>query len=185
MTLTGTQGELQTLSDTIVIILASKGELMAMEELVRRQQARVRQFMYGLCRHRDEADDLAQTVFLRLWQALPRLRTVEAYFGWQKQIMVNVWKESLRNQRLEFSDADPLEVQGGADDKQGLKHDLNAALLKLSPEKRLCVVLSYHEGLTHPEISAITGLAKGTVKSHITRGTALLRTMLASYGEQA
>jgi RNA polymerase sigma-70 factor (ECF subfamily) len=46
---------------------------------------------------------------------------------------------------------------------------------------RLCIVLSYNEGMTHPEIAELTSLPLGTVKSHIVRGATRLRQLLAAY----
>ena len=177
--------ELHHLSDTLVITLASKGELSAMEELIRRQQGKVRQFMYHLCHHRDEADDLAQQAFLKIWQALPQLRTTEAYFGWQKKLMVNVWKESLRKQKIQFSDGDKSAVAEplSSSDNQGLKRDLQWALAQLSPESRLCIVCAYYIGLSHREIAELSDLALGTVKSHINRGSHNLRELLGDWRE--
>ena len=63
--------------------------------------------------------------------------------------------------------------------------DLDAALSMLPPDMRVCVVLAYNEGLSHPEIVELTGLPLGTVKSHISRGAARLREILASYGEKS
>jgi DNA-directed RNA polymerase specialized sigma24 family protein len=54
-------------------------------------------------------------------------------------------------------------------------------LAKLSSEVRLCVVLAYNEGMSHSEIAQLTNLPVGTVKSHISRGAARLREMLATY----
>jgi RNA polymerase sigma-70 factor (ECF subfamily) len=59
--------------------------------------------------------------------------------------------------------------------------DLDAALASLPRHARLCVVLAYDEGLSHPEIAALTGMPIGTVKSHISRGAARLRELLAEY----
>ena len=59
--------------------------------------------------------------------------------------------------------------------------DLDRALATLPEAVRLCVVLSYHEGMTHGEIAAFTELPLGTVKSHITRGTEKLRQILSAY----
>jgi len=59
--------------------------------------------------------------------------------------------------------------------------DLDSALETLSDHVRLCVVLSYHEGMTHGEIAELTGLPLGTVKSHIRRGTQRLQQHLADY----
>ena len=56
--------------------------------------------------------------------------------------------------------------------------DIDRALDLLRPAERLCVVLSFSEGMSHAEIAAETGFKLGTVKSHLTRGTAKLRTLL-------
>ena len=56
--------------------------------------------------------------------------------------------------------------------------DLERALERLNPPQRLCVVLSYGEGLSHGEIADTTGWPLGTVKSHVARGGARLREWL-------
>ena len=63
----------------------------------------------------------------------------------------------------------------------GEQLDLDAASMKLAPAARLCVVLPYHEGLSHSEISAATSIPLGTVKSHVTRGASQLRETLKDY----
>jgi RNA polymerase sigma-70 factor (ECF subfamily) len=59
--------------------------------------------------------------------------------------------------------------------------DLDAALSVLHPRARLCLVLSYHEGMTHNEIAAVTQMPVGTVKSDIVRATARCRELLSAY----
>lgn len=59
--------------------------------------------------------------------------------------------------------------------------DLDRALAQLGPAVRLCVVLAHDAGMSHGAIAEVTGLPLGTVKSHITRGSAQLRAYLAAY----
>ena len=61
--------------------------------------------------------------------------------------------------------------------------DLDAALARLPPDVRLCMVLAYNEGMSHAEINQMTSIPLGTVKSHITRGSARLRELLQAYGD--
>ncbi len=61
--------------------------------------------------------------------------------------------------------------------------DLDTALATLPEAVRLCIVLSYHERLSHTEIAELTGLPAGTIKSHIRRGSQKLREVLSAYGE--
>jgi RNA polymerase sigma factor (sigma-70 family) len=176
--------DLQKAPDTLVIALACAGDDSAFAEVLRRRQARVRKFMYHLCRQTAMGDDLAQQVFLTAWRSLGRLRSAAAFDGWLKRIMVNVWLQEVRRGKLatvsvELSD---LAVHH---DNTAAHMDLDAALSTLPPDMRLCVVLAYNEGMSHPEIVALTGAPLGTVKSHIARGAARLREILADYVERS
>lgn len=177
--------ELRQATDTVVIALACAGDGSAFAELMRRRQARVRKFMYHLCRNTALGDDLAQQVFLTAWRSLAQLRSAAAFDGWLKRIMVSTWLEEVRRGRVQTtSEIDPAEVAVHRD-STAMELDLDAALATLQPEARLCVVLAYSEGLAHPEIVTLTGMPLGTVKSHITRGAARLREVLSEYGERS
>ena len=139
--------------------------------------------MLRLCGHRDEAEDLSQQVFLRVWQSIPSLRSANAYYGWQKQVMLNVWKESLRRRKIQLSSGNEQHIDevAATDTSPRLGMDLENALAQLTPPMRVCVVLAYHEGMTYPEIAELTGMPVGTIKSNVSRGTAKLKTLLAGY----
>jgi RNA polymerase sigma-70 factor (ECF subfamily) len=175
--------DLQKAADTLVIALARAGDDSAFAEVMRRRQARVRKFMYHLCRQTALGDDLAQQVFLTAWRSLARLRSAAAFDGWLKRIMVNVWLQEVRRGKLATISDVELADLAVHHDSTAARMDLDAALSTLPPDMRLCVVLAYNEGLSHPEIVALTGLPLGTVKSHIARGAARLRETLSGYGE--
>ena len=176
--------ELREAPDTLVIALACAGDGSAFAEVMRRRHARVRKFMYHLCRQTALGDDLAQQVFLTAWRSLGQLRAAAAFDGWLKKIMISTWLEEVRRGRVQTTNAiDPADVAVHHDTTAECL-DLDAALGTLQPEVRLCVVLAYSEGLSHPEIVALTGLPLGTVKSHISRGAARLRQVLSDYGER-
>lgn len=182
--------ELKQAPDTLVIALACAGDDSAFAEVVRRRQARVRKFMYHLSRDMAQGDELAQQVFLAAWRSMRQLRNAAAFDGWLKRIMVTTWLEEARRGRLvtvgeaELGEAG-LASLGDQHDSTAVRMDLDAALATLPREMRLCVVLGYSEGQSHAEIVALTGLPLGTVKSHIARGAARLREVLADYGEQS
>ncbi|MEJ0100267.1 MAG: sigma-70 family RNA polymerase sigma factor [Pseudomonadota bacterium] len=177
--------ELKQAPDTLVIALACAGDSSAFAEVMLRRQARVRKFMYHLCRQAAVGDELAQQVFLTAWRSIGQLRAAVAFDGWLKRIMVTTWlEESRRGKVPTTSEVDPAEV-AVHHDSTAMRMDLDVALATLQPDVRLCVVLSYSEGLSHPEIASLTGMPLGTVKSHITRGTARLREILADYGDRS
>lgn len=173
--------ELKQAADPLVIALACAGDARAFAELVVRRHARVRKFMYHLCRTPSLGDDLAQQVFLTAWRSLEQLRSAAAFDGWLKRIMVTTWLEEARRRKIQYAAEFDAEQAGSYRDTTAERLDLDAALARLPAEARLCVVLAYNDGLTHAEIAALTGLPLGTVKSHIVRGSARLREMLAAY----
>jgi RNA polymerase sigma factor (sigma-70 family) len=174
--------DLKKAPDTLVIALACAGDDSAFAEVLRRRQARVRKFMYHLCRQTALGDDLAQQVFITAWRSLGRLRSATAFDGWLKRIMVNVWLQEVRRGKLATVSAIELaDLAAAQNDSTAERMDLDAALSTLPPEMRLCVVLAYNEGMSHPQIVELTGLPLGTVKSHISRGAARLRGILADY----
>jgi RNA polymerase sigma-70 factor, ECF subfamily len=89
--------------------------------------------------------------------------------------------QRLLERKLDFaSELDTDEIPAQAQSLNA-NLDLVEALAELPHGARLCVVLAYHDGYTHDEIAEVTGLPVGTVKSHIVRGTARLRSRLDSY----
>lgn len=177
--------ELKQAPDSIVIALACAGDHSAFAEVLHRRQARVRKFMYHLCRQSALGDDLAQQVFLTAWRSLRQLRSAAAFDGWLKRIMVTTWLEESRRGKLSTTSEIDVEDLAVHHDSTMARMDLDAALSTLPAEVRLCVVLAYSEGQSHPEIVSLTGLPLGTVKSHIARGAARLREILADYGERS
>ena len=177
--------DLQKAPDTLVIALACAGDDTAFAEVVRRRQVRVRKFMYHLCRQTALGDDLAQQVFLKAWRSLGQLRSAAAFDGWLKKIMVSIWLEEVRRGKLVTVSDVELADLAVHHDATAARMDLDAALSTLPADMRLCVVLAYNEGMAHPEIAALTGAPLGTVKSHIARGAARMREILADYGDKS
>ncbi len=169
--------------EAALVALARKGDRTAFEELVRRRQPWIRNLMRRFSGDAATADDLAQQVFLQAWRSVHHLRHANRFGPWLKRLAVNTWLQHLRK-------GDPLrgadelaEPESPRQDAAGVAMDLDRALGALPDRVRLCVVLSYHEGMTHDEISAYTGLPLGTVKSHIRRGSQQLRELLSAYSE--
>jgi RNA polymerase sigma factor (sigma-70 family) len=166
-------------AEASIVTLACAGDRHAFEELVRRRQASIRSLLRRLSRDSTLADDLAQETFLQAWRTIRGLRSALAFGAWLRQIAVNTW---LRHQRgsEKFTNLEeahePTSLPAVFESM-----DLDAALNLLHPRARLCLVLSYHEGMTHGEIAALTHVPVGTVKSDIVRATARCRELLSAY----
>lgn len=178
------QRNFATLEDRAVVLLAQMGDKPAYSELVRRNQSWIRNLLRRLCGNAALADDLGQQVFLAAWLGLAQLRSVDAFRGWLRSLAVTTWLKQRRSKTpLDAAteiDALPL---AAADTAPDARADLERALAWLSEAERLCVVLCYHEGLSHAEVATLAALPLGTVKSHILRGRQKLQSHLVAYSE--
>lgn len=176
-----TASELSQAAELVVIALACAKDPDAFAEIVRRCHHRVRSFMHRLCNRSDLADDLAQQVFLKVWKSIPQLRDPKAFYGWLHKIMVSVWLEEIRRNKLDTAELSESLLLEAHREIPGKRIDLDAALAQLSPHMRLCIVLAYNNGLSHQEIADVTGMPLGTVKANISRGVSRMRVMLSDY----
>ena len=137
--------------------------------------------MRRCCRDITLADDLAQQVFLQAWRGIRHLQQPDKFAAWLKRLAINIWLLHQRKKDPLKHAGEEVEIAGSHSDTAGIAMDLDSALASLSEPVRLCIVLSYHERMTHPEIADFTALPMGTVKSHIRRGTQKLQELLAPY----
>jgi RNA polymerase sigma factor (sigma-70 family) len=169
----------------MIVGLARNGDRSAFAELVQRRQTSIRSLMRRCCRDATLADDLAQQVFLQVWLKIHTLKQADAFGGWLKRLAISVWLQHQRkNDPLRGADT-PADAERARPDTTGLGMDLDQALGALSDTERLCVVLSYQEGMSHAEIAKATDLPLGTVKSHILRATKRLQQMLSAYRDES
>ena len=167
--------------EVLLVGLARNGNRDAFTEIVRRRQTWIRNLMRRCCRNETLADDLSQQVFMQAWRSIRQLHDAERLAPWLKRLAINTW---LQHQRR----GDPLrhaEEHAEHDSAQqsaiSVALDLDRALATLPGDVRLCIVLAYHERMTHAEIAEFTGLPLGTIKSHIRRGAKRLQEELAAY----
>ena len=169
--------------EALIVSLAIKGDRDAFAELVRRRQAWIRTLMRRCCGDLSLADDLSQQVFMHAWRKIRQLKDETRFGGWIKRLAINEWLQySRKNDPLGFTDGDEA-LPASRADTTSVAMDLDRAMATLPGPVSLCIALSYHERLSHPEIEALTGIPIGTVKSHIRRGTARLRELLSAYDE--
>jgi RNA polymerase sigma factor (sigma-70 family) len=157
------------------------------EQVVRDHSARVYRLAYRLSGNPQDAEDLTQETFVRVFRSLADY-SPGTFEGWLHRITTNLFLDMVRRrQRIRF-DALPDDTErlpGRAPSPEQVYADthldpqVQAALDALSPEFRVAVVLCDIEGLTYEEIAATLGIKLGTVRSRIHRGRVQLREALA------
>ena len=155
---------------------ARGGDLDAFEGLVKRYQRRVYALAYQHLHDPDEAQDLAQEVFVRLYRNLDRYDPERPFEPWFWRLAANVAATYRRHRpasALELPDVAAAPV-GSRDEALPLAR----ALADLSDELRLPVLLHYYLDLPLEEIAAAMGLSLSAVKSRLHRARALLRRLL-------
>ncbi len=157
------------------------------EQVVREHSARVYRLAYRLSGNAQDAEDLTQETFVRVFRSLADY-TPGTFEGWLHRITTNLFLDLVRRrQRIRF-DALPEDTErlpGRAPSPEQVYADthldpqIQAALDELPPDFRVAVVLCDIEGLTYEEIAATLGIKLGTVRSRIHRGRVQLRDALA------
>lgn len=142
----------------------------------------LRAFARGLCGRPDMADDLVQETAIKAWAAQDRFTPGTNMRAWTFAILRNHFLSELRRSRRQV-DYDPdlaerLLVTGP--DQEGPLHlsDMQAALQRLSPERREAVLLIGAGGFSYEEAALICDCAIGTMKSRVARARAELARML-------
>lgn len=161
----------------------------AFGELVARHQSAVRRYLRHLTRGDAAlADDLAQETFVQAYRSLARYRADSSFSTWLLGIAHNHWRNARRRR-----DASPVARPAGAPEEPAvgdttaltdLRHDLELALQRLSPDEQHALHLSYQQGLSHREIAAVLGCPIGTAKTYLARSKDKLRTLLSAWNPQ-
>jgi RNA polymerase sigma-70 factor (ECF subfamily) len=156
------------------------GDALAWETFVRRFQGRVFALAYSYAGDREDARDLAQEIFVRLYEARAQWPTGDEFLPWLFRVARNRSVDFLRRRKVRTPPnavdddaianlADPApgaEARVLESDRRGLLH---AALRGLSAISREIVVLRDVQGLPIQQVASILGIPLGTVKSRASR----------------
>jgi RNA polymerase sigma-70 factor (sigma-E family) len=140
----------------------------------------LRRTAYLLCGDWTHAEDLVQTALVRLYVAWRRASKADNLDAYVRKILLRCWlDENRRGRGREVSVAELFDTPETAvpppDEQIGLRDALLAALARMPPGQRACVVLRYWEDLSVAQTAAVLDLTESTVKSQSSRGLALLR----------
>jgi RNA polymerase sigma-70 factor, ECF subfamily len=163
-----------------------------LETIVALYEPRVFRFLLVTLRDRDAAETLTQETFLRAWTARANFRSDCSISTWLIRIALNLARDHTRTGRFRFwknlaaTAIDVSEVAASVPDRQGSAESQLIAreqvariwetVAGLSVRQRSIFLLRFVEEMDIPEIATATGLPVGTVKSHLYRALAVIRT---------
>src|SRR6202521_642392 len=164
---------------------ATGGDLDAFEELIRRMQRRVYGFAYHHVRDLDEAHDLTQEIFVKLYRNLARYDPARPFEPWFWKLAANTSINYRRKRVPVPTDQSPDHI--AAADSPVPLHDpaLSDALTQLDPAYRLPILLHYYADLSLEQVGQSMNLSIPAIKSRLHRARALLRNSLAESEEIA
>jgi RNA polymerase sigma-70 factor (ECF subfamily) len=186
--------------DVRLMIAVRDDQAGAFEELVEAYQARLVGVMHHLVGNAEEAEDLSQEVFLRVYRARKKYRARCKFSTWLFTIANNLALNALRSRQrkpavpLNVSDSGPLGPRPAEQlvrdraaqpvqhlQQRELAGIVQVALAGLNERQRLAVVLNKFEDMSYDEIAEIMQLSTKAIKSLLSRARSNLREALAPY----
>ena len=191
--------ETTVIDDFSLIKAIQAGDHQAFESLIRRYQRQVANLIYVTMGSRDDVDDIAQEVFIRVYRSLPRFKFDASFFSWIYRITMNLCIDEIRKRKirkvlsLDFLTEDALEKSRKnkdhmmpsdtvlSDEKTQI---VQMALQRLKPEHREILVLREYQDFGYGEIAETLHISLEAVKSRIFRARSELKTLLSHYFEE-
>lgn len=169
---------------------ATAGDREAFEALVRRRQSRVFWTALQVVGNEEDARDVTQEVFIRLWRVLPRYRAGRSFTTWLYRITVNLAIDAHRRrqarpdqQAADVVEADePVRGDGPAEalDRREVQRIFLRLARRLSAQQRAVFVLKEMNGMESSDIAQVLGISPSTVRNHLHQARKSLRQGLAA-----
>ncbi len=198
-----TSRELEAEEDRVLIECAQKGDALAFRQLVERHQRRAFAIALGLLRDEQDAREVVQEAFLRVYRGLDSFQGGSTFFTWLYRIVTNLSIDLMRKPSRRATEAeleqgresdeadipllsridgaDPLDVLRRAE----IRNKLEAALAALPVYHRGVIVMREVEGLSYEEMAEAMGVSKGTIMSRLFHARQKLQRALADcYAEE-
>lgn len=179
--------------DWTLVARSQAGDMDAFAELIRRYQGPVAQFCLRMVGSMQDAEELAQDTFVRVYRHLNRLTPQAKFstllFGIARNLALNFLRDSKRRGR-DVTDSIEGRMDIGSDvtrpDRKAcvgeIESAIGCALMSLSNEHREILVLRELNGLDYDAIADVLGCPKGTVRSRLARAREQLRLQMLSLG---
>lgn len=173
--------------DRELVSTIRSGDAEAFETLVRRKTAKVYALCYRVIGNPEDAKDIAQLVFIKLWENLDKYDPQYAFDTWLYRMVTNVAIDYMRNRqsrdnavnsnlRLVKTAADP--EQSVAVERKEVENIFREVSSVLSPKQKTVFVMREMQDIPSPEIAKILGCRESTVRNHLFNARKLMQVEL-------
>jgi RNA polymerase sigma-70 factor, ECF subfamily len=188
------------MDETALIRLAQQGDERAFEELVRQYDQNVLRLALNLLRSPEDANDIYQETFLRVYKNLQTFRFDCSFSTWLYRIATNLCLDALRKRRVRREEDTIVETSDGVLDRmdtieevraennpqrnllsQELRKRIAKVLEDLTPRERTVFELRHYEGLRLRAIGDVLGTSEEAAKNCLFRATQKMRAALGDF----
>jgi RNA polymerase sigma-70 factor (ECF subfamily) len=169
-----------------IVIRVLKGDRQAYALLIEEYKTPVYNLAYRMTGNHEDAEDLTQETFIRVYQYLWRYDTRRKFFTWLYTLALNLIRNHLKKDKdNKISEVLNEHLSDGKnhspEDKLIEAQEIGFYLLKLEYESRALLIMKYYQELSFEEISEITGKSPGAVKMNIYRSLENLKELMSKH----
>ncbi len=175
---------------------SQKGDIESFEKLISSYQKKVFNIAFGMMRNHDDAYDISQEVFIRVFKSIRKFKGQSSFSTWLYRITTNACLDELRrrkNNKNIISIDQEIQLEEGevfrqieddgptpelAAERNELREIIGEAISQLSDEHKEVIVLRDIQGFSYDDIADIIKCPQGTVKSRINRARRTLKEIL-------
>ncbi len=185
------------ITDEELMMRVRDDDMDAYDLLIKRYEKRLLNFIYRLLQGLDEAEDLFQETFLRVFRSRKRYRAKANFSTWLYRIASNLCIDRLRKSGRQKTTSLDQELQNGRSrydvlpdyslapdvvmEREELQIEIQTALSSLPVHQRIVVIMSEYQGLNYFQIATALGCSVGTVKSRVHRARKQLKQVLSKF----
>lgn len=175
---------MQTTSDADLLAASARRDSSAFAELVARHYKPVYRMVWRMMNGNAETEDVAQEVFVKLWQNPAQVREAKALKGWLMRVASNLAIDRLRRKPHTDLDAigevvDPGQRTGAELDERAATRRVDQAIAQLPERQKLAVTLVYFEGMSNISAASVMEISIDAIESLLSRGRRALKESLA------
>ena len=176
-----------------IIKRVQAGDSMAFQRIMERYGERVMSSAYRFTKNSQDAEELYQETFIRIYKNIQSFRFESEFFTWAYRILTNqafnYYRKKKRMVTVDPGEDDylwetiPSDSADSADTetlRSSLRAQIDQALRQLSSQQRVVFIMKHYEGKKIKDIAAILDCTEGTVKRYLFRATRKLQTMLVN-----